>query len=150
MFKLIPGIFGHAKIMLRYFRTSNIISNMIGCNFMYRLFNIHLTYNQCHHLSLPAWVFTCALPHQHWITCCVFIAWGWVLISLQGEYWKIFALGTGLENLGSRDRIGQYCSASRDGHQIHPRRVTRIDSVEINPSLVMMREWLTLWRTSLL
>ena len=63
-----------------------------------------------------------------------------MLISLQGEYWKIFALGTGLENLGSRDRIGQYYSASRDGHQIHPRRLTQIDSVKINPSLVMMRE----------
>ena len=33
IFRLIPGIFGHAKIMLRYFRTSNIISNVIGCNF---------------------------------------------------------------------------------------------------------------------
>ena len=63
-----------------------------------------------------------------------------MLISLQGEYRKILALGTGLENLGSRDRIGQYYSASRDGHQIHPHRVTWIDSVKINPSLVMMRE----------
>ena len=52
-----------------------------------------------------------------------------------------FSAGRALENLGSRDRIGQYCSASRDGHQIHPLRVTRIDSVKINPSLVMMREW---------
>ena len=51
-----------------------------------------------------------------------------------------FSAGRALENLGSRDRIGQYCSASRDGHQIHPLRVTRIDSVKINPSLVMMRE----------
>ena len=34
IFRLIPGIFGHAKIMLRYFRTSNIISNVIGCNFI--------------------------------------------------------------------------------------------------------------------
>ena len=70
----------------------------------------------------------------------MFIARGWVLISLQGEYWKILALGTGLENLGSRDRIGQYYSAGRDGHQIHPLRVTRIDSVKINPSLEMIRE----------
>ena len=30
MFRLIPGIFGHAKIMSRYFKTSNIISNVIG------------------------------------------------------------------------------------------------------------------------
>ena len=51
-----------------------------------------------------------------------------------------FSAGRVLENLGSRDRIGQYYSASRDGHQIHPRRMTRIDSVKINPSLVMMRE----------
>ena len=33
MFRLIPGIFGHAKIMLRYFKTSNIISNVIGSCF---------------------------------------------------------------------------------------------------------------------
>ena len=56
-----------------------------------------------------------------------------------------FSAGRALENLGSRDRIGQYCSASRDGHQIHPLRVTRIDSVKINPSLVMMRECIALW-----
>ena len=61
-------------------------------------------------------------------------------LSVQGEHWKILSLGRGLENLGSRDRIGQYYSASRDGHQIHPRRMTQIDSVKINPSLVMMRE----------
>ena len=35
----------------------------------------------------------------------------------------------------------QYYSAGRNGHQIHPFRVERIDSVKINPSLVMMREW---------
>ena len=58
MFRLIPGIFGHAKIMLRYLRTSNIISNGIGCNFMYRLFNIHSSYIQSYHFCLPAWVFT--------------------------------------------------------------------------------------------
>ena len=48
--------------------------------------------------------------------------------------------GRGLENPVSRDRIGHYCPPGRDGHQIHPRRVERIDSVKINPSLVMMRE----------
>ena len=57
-----------------------------------------------------------------------------------------FSAGRVLENLGSRDRIGQYYSASRDGHQIHPRRMTRIDSVKINPSPVMMREWLMVIR----
>ena len=82
------------------------------------------------------------MPHQHWTVNYMFIARGWVPISLQGEYWQILPLGTGLENLGSRDRIGQYYSASRDGHQIHPRRVIRIGSVKINPSLVMMREWI--------
>ena len=48
--------------------------------------------------------------------------------------------GRVLENPVSRDRIGHYCPPGRDGHQIHPRRVERIDSVKINPSLVMMRE----------
>ena len=88
----------------------------------------------------------CVMPHQHWTVNYMFIARGWVLSSLQGEYWKILALGTGLENLVSRERIGQYCSASRDGHQIHPRRVERIDSVKINSSLLMMREWTKLVR----
>ena len=74
----------------------------------------------------------------------MFIARGWVLNPLQGEYWKILALGTGLENLVSRDRIGQYYLAGRDGHQIHPCRVDWIDSVKINPSLVMKREC-TMW-----
>ena len=44
------------------------------------------------------------------------------------------------ENLVSRDRIGQYYLAGRDGHQIHPRRLDWIDCVKINPSLVMIRE----------
>ena len=35
----------------------------------------------------------------------------------------------------------QYYLAGRDGHQIHPCRVDWIDSVKINPFLVMMREW---------
>ena len=70
----------------------------------------------------------------------MFIVQEWVLNPLRGEYWKILRLGIGLENLASRDRIGQYYPAGRDGHQIHPRRVDRIDSVKINPSLVMMRE----------
>ena len=48
--------------------------------------------------------------------------------------------GRVLENPVSRDRIGHYCPPGRDGHQIHPRRVDWIDSVKINPSLVMMRE----------
>ena len=51
-----------------------------------------------------------------------------------------FSAGRVLENLIPRDRIGQYFPAGRDGHQIHPCRVRWIDSVKINPSLVMMRE----------
>ena len=74
----------------------------------------------------------------------MFIARGWVLNPLQGECWKILSLGIGLENPVSRDRIGQYYPAGRDGQQIHPRRVVLIDSVKINPSLVMMRECHTL------
>ena len=110
MFRLIPGIFGHAKIMLRYFRTSNIISNVIGCNFMYRLFNIHLFYNQYHHFCLPALVFT-----VHCFISCVFIARGWVLNPVQGEDWSISCpLGRGLVNLAPRERIGQSFPACKD------------------------------------
>ena len=61
-------------------------------------------------------------------------------LSVQGEHWKILSLGRGLENPVSRDRIGQYYPAGRDGHQIHPCRVRWIDSVKINPSLVMNDE----------
>ena len=32
------------------------------------------------------------------VTNCVFIARGWVLNPLQGEYWEILPLGTGLVN----------------------------------------------------
>ena len=70
----------------------------------------------------------------------MFIAEGCVLNSLQGEYSKILSLEIGLENPVSRDRIGQYYLAGRDGHQIHPCRVELIHSVNFNPSLVMMRE----------
>ena len=80
------------------------------------------------------------MPHLHRTVHCMFIARGWVLNPLQGECWKILSLGIGLENPVSRDRIGQYYPAGRDGQQIHPRRVVLIDSVKINPSLVMMRE----------
>ena len=97
MFRLIPGIFGHAKIMLRYFRTSNIISNVIGCNFMYRLFNIHSTYNQCHHFCLPAWVFT--------VHCLISIELPAVCSSRE-DGCSILSLGRGLVNLVSRERIG--------------------------------------------
>ena len=100
MFRLIPGIFGHAKIMLRYFRTSNIISNVIGCNFMYRLFNIHSTYNQCHHFCLPAWVFT--------VHCLISIELPAVCSSRE-DGCSILSLGRGLVNLVSRERIGQSC-----------------------------------------
>ena len=35
---------------------------------------------------------------QHWTFNFMFIARGWVLNSLQGEYWKILSLGIGLAN----------------------------------------------------
>ena len=40
----------------------------------------------------------CVMPYQHWSVKYMFIARGWELTSLQGEYWKILALGTGLTN----------------------------------------------------
>ena len=38
------------------------------------------------------------MPFQHWTVYFMFIARGWVLNSLQGEYWKILSLGIGLAN----------------------------------------------------
>ena len=48
--------------------------------------------------------------------------------------------GRVLENLVSRDRSDQYYPAGRDGQQIHPSRVEQIDSVKINPSLLLMTD----------
>ena len=42
-------------------------------------------------LKLALW-----MPHLHWTVNYKFIARGWVLNPLQGEYWKILSLGTGL------------------------------------------------------
>ena len=49
--------------------------------------------------------------------------------------------GRGLVNLRPRERIGQSYPAGKDARWIHPCRMEQIDSVKINPSLVMMREW---------
>ena len=100
MFRLIPGIFGHAKIMLRYFRTSNIISNVIGCNFMYRLFNIHSTYNQCYHYCLPAIVYT--------VHCLISIELP-AVCSLREDGCSILYRETIDQYLAPRERIGQSC-----------------------------------------
>ena len=109
MFGLFPGSFGHAKIMLRYFRTSNIISNVIGCNFNYRLFNIHSTYSQCHHFCLPTKVFTV----HYLISIALPAVFRRVRMGAQsyllGDDWSILSLGRGLVNLVSRERIGQSC-----------------------------------------
>ena len=131
MFRLIPGIFGHAKIMLSYFRTSNIISNVIGCNFMYSLFNIHSTFNHCHHFCLHSIVYT--------VHCLISIELPAVCSSRE-DGCSILSLGRGLVNLASRERIGQSFPACKDTRQMHPCRMEQIDSVKINPSLVMMRE----------
>ena len=71
----------------------------------------------------------------------VLVEHGHSLIITREGLMKILPLGIGLVNTASRDRIGQYYPAGRDGHQIHPCRVELIDSVNFNPSLVMMREW---------
>ena len=70
---------------------------MIGCDFIYSLFNILHTYNQCYNFCLPAIVFTvyCLISIE---TNCVFIVRGWVLNPLQGEYSEILPLETGLVN----------------------------------------------------
>ena len=51
-----------------------------------------------------------------------------------------FSPGRVLGNLAPRDRIGQSYPAGKDARLIHPCRMEHIDSVKINPSLVMMRE----------
>ena len=70
----------------------------------------------------------------------VLVEHGHSLIITREGLMKILPLGIGLVNTASRDRIGQYYPAGRDGHQIHPCGVRLIDSVNFNPSLVMMRE----------
>ena len=70
----------------------------------------------------------------------VLVEHGHSLIITREGLMKILPLGIRLVNTASRDRIGQYYPAGRDGHQIHPCGVRLIDSVNFNPSLVMMRE----------
>ena len=48
--------------------------------------------------------------------------------------------GRVLGNPAPRDRIGQCYPVGKDARLIHPCRMEQIDSVIINPSLVMMRE----------
>ena len=53
--------------------------------------------------------------------------------------------GRVLGNPAPRDRIGQCCPVGKDARLIHPCRMEQIDSVKINPSLVMMRECFMYW-----
>ena len=55
--------------------------------------------------------------------------------------------GRVLGNLAPGDGIGQCYPAGKDARLIHPCRMEQIDSVKINPSLVMMRECFMLPRT---
>ena len=58
--------------------------------------------------------------------------------------------GRVLGNPAPRDRIGQCYPVGKDARLIHPYRMEQIDSVKINPSLVMMRECLwCVWKISL-
>ena len=95
MFRLIPSIFGHAKIMLRYFKTSNIISNVIGCNFMYILFNI-LKIQSVSSLMLACLSFHCASPH-HYQLCVYHATMGAQSCTGRGLI-NILPLGRGLVN----------------------------------------------------
>ena len=57
--------------------------------------------------------------------------------------------GRVLANLVPGDRIGQCYSVGRDARWILPCGQGRIDSVKINPSLLMMREWI-IWSRKIL
>ena len=96
MFRLIPGIFGHAKIMLRYFKTSNIISNVIECNFMYSLFNIPNNHtasviSNTRSLEFSLYIASLALKYQ----LCVHSA---RMGALQWEDWQGCTLNPSLQN----------------------------------------------------
>ena len=97
---------------------------------MYSLFNIHWIYNQCHYFCLPARIFT--------VYCLISIELPAVCSTREVDAQS--SPGRGLVNLRSRERIGQSYPAGRDARLIHPCRMEQIDSVKINPSLVMMRE----------
>ena len=64
---------------------------------MYSLFNILHTHNQCHYFRLSARVFTVYCLISIELTT-LFIARGWVLNPLRGEYWEILPLGTGFSD----------------------------------------------------
>ena len=65
---------------------------------MYSLFNILHTHNQCYYFRLSARVFTVYCLISIELTT-LFIARGWVLNPLRGEYWEILPLGTGFSDL---------------------------------------------------
>ena len=112
---------------------------------MYSLFNILLTYKQCYNFCLPARVFT--------VHCLISIELPTVCSSREDGCSMNTAHsspGRVLGNPAPRDRIGQCYPVGKDARLIHPYRMEQIDSVKINPSLVMMRECLwCVWKISL-
>ena len=72
------------------------------------------------------------MPPQHWTVYFMFIARGWVLNSLQGEYWKILSLGIGLYTHTAERRDVQPDISRLEAVYGH--------SLIINPSLGMYQE----------
>ena len=97
---------------------------------MYTLLYILYTYNQCYNFCLPAGVSLCIASS----------ALNYLLCVHRARMGAQSSAGRGLVNLRPRERIDQSYPAGRDAHEIHPCRMEQIDSVKINPSLVVMRE----------
>ena len=97
---------------------------------MYSLFNILHTYNQCYNLCLPVELSLCIASLALNFELCVHRA----RMGAQSSPGRV------LGNLAPRERIGQSYPAGKDARLIHPCRMEQIDSVKINPSLIMMRE----------
>ena len=131
MFRLIPSIFGHAKSCWDIFKHQILFQRWLDAILCiaYYIFCTHTT---------SVTTFACL---QEFSLCIASSALNYLLCVHRARMGAQSSAGRGLVNLRPRERIGQSYPAGKDARWIHPCRMEQIDSVKINPSLVMMREY---------
>ena len=128
MFRLIPGIFGHAQIIKHQILFQSWLDAILSI-----AYSIFCT------LTTSATTFACL---QELSLCIASLALNFRLYVHRARMGAQSSPGRISGNLAPRERIGQSYPAGKDARLIHPCRLGQIDSVKINPFLVMMREWL--------
>ena len=137
MFRLIPSIFGQAKSCWDIFKHQILFQRWLDAILCipYYIFCTHTT---------SVTTFACL---QEFSLCIASSALNYLLCVHRARMGAQSSAGRGLVNLRPRERIGQSYPAGKDACWIHPCRMEQIDSVKINPSLVMMRECALQWST---